>query len=120
MASYSSDQAVIQRYMTTDTQRNAANAVLTNGLMAIPASMLFFAVGTALFVFFKINPDELDPTFKSDAVFPLFISTQMPPVVVVGGRRSFRCGPIRFINKHELAFHHIGNRFCKTLENLQR
>ena len=81
LASYSSDQAVIQRYMTTDTQRNAANAVLTNGLMAIPASMLFFAVGTALFVFFKINPDELDPTFKSDAVFPLFISTQMPPVV---------------------------------------
>ncbi|MDP6523996.1 MAG: sodium/solute symporter [Kiritimatiellia bacterium] len=81
LSSYSSDQAVIQRYMTTDTQKNAANAILTNGLMAVPASMLFFGVGTALFVFYKLNPAGLDPSFKADAIFPLFIATKMPPVV---------------------------------------
>jgi len=81
LASYSSDQAVIQRYMTTDTQKNAANAILTNGLMAVPASMLFFGVGTALFVYYKHNPAALDPSFKADAIFPLFIATKMPPVV---------------------------------------
>ena len=81
LASYSSDQAVIQRYMTTDTQKNAANAILTNGILAVPASMLFFGVGTALFVFYKHNPAALDPSFKADAIFPLFIATSMPPVI---------------------------------------
>lgn len=81
LSSYSSDQAVIQRYMTTDTQQKAANAIMTNGLMAVPASMLFFAVGTALFVYYKHNPAGLDPNFKADAVFPLFIATKMPPVL---------------------------------------
>jgi Na+/proline symporter len=81
LASYSSDQAVIQRYMTTDTQKKAAQAILTNGLMSIPASLLFFGVGTALFVYYKSNPAALDPSFKADAVFPLFIATRMPPVV---------------------------------------
>ncbi len=81
LSSYSSDQAVIQRYMTTDTEKNAANAILTNGLMAVPASMLFFGVGTALFVYYSHNPAALDPNFKADAIFPLFIATRMPPVV---------------------------------------
>jgi len=81
LSSYTSDQAVIQRYMTTDTQKNAAHAILTNGLLAVPASMLFFGVGTALFVYYKHNPAALDPAFKADAVFPLFIATEMPPVI---------------------------------------
>jgi Na+/proline symporter len=81
LSSYTADQAVIQRYMTTDTQKNAANAILTNGLMALPASLLFFMVGTSLFVFYKLNPAGLDPSFKADAIFPMFIATRMPPVI---------------------------------------
>jgi Na+/proline symporter len=88
LSSYTADQAVIQRYMTTDTQKNAARAILTNGLMSVPAGLLFFAVGTALFVYYRCHPLELDPTFKADAIFPLFIATRMPPVaagLVVAG-----------------------------------
>ena len=81
LASYTSDQAIVQRYMTTDTQKHAANAIMTNGLMSIPASMLFFSVGTALFVYYKHNPGALSPDFKTDAIFPLFIATKMPPVI---------------------------------------
>lgn len=88
LASYTADQSVIQRYMTTDTEKNAANAIWTNGWLSIPASMLFFLVGTALFVYYKNHPAALDPQFKADAVFPLFIATKMPPVaagLVVAG-----------------------------------
>ena len=88
LASYTSDQAVIQRYMTTDTEKNAARAILVNGLMSVPACLLFFAVGTALFVYYRHFPQGLDPSFKADAIFPLFIATRMPPVaaeLVVAG-----------------------------------
>jgi SSS family transporter len=88
LSSYTADQAVIQRYMTTDTEKNAARAILTNGLLSVPAGLLFFLVGTALFVYYRGHPQELDPNFKADAIFPLFIATRMPPVaagLVVAG-----------------------------------
>jgi len=46
--------------------------------MAVPAGILFFAMGTALFVFYKTHPEKLDPTFQTDAIFPLFIARQLP------------------------------------------
>ncbi len=36
-----------------------------------------FAI-TALFVFYENHPDRLDPTFKTDAIFPLFIARELP------------------------------------------
>ncbi len=81
VSSYTADQSVIQRYMTTDTEKNAGRSILINGFMAIPACLLFFAVGTGLYVYYSHFPHQLDPTFKADAVFPLFIATRMPPVV---------------------------------------
>ena len=78
LVSYTSDQTVVQRYMTTSNEKKAARAIWTNGLMALPAGLLFFALGTALFVFYKTNPTHLDPTFKTDAIMPLFIVKEIP------------------------------------------
>ena len=78
LVSYTSDQAVVQRYMTTSDEKQAARAIWANGLMAIPAGLIFFALGTALFVFYKANPMNLDPTFKTDAIMPLFIVREIP------------------------------------------
>ncbi len=78
VVSYTSDQAVVQRYMTTSNQKKAARAIWTNGLMSIPALTLFFSLGTALFVFYKLHPSHLDPTFKTDAIMPLFIVRELP------------------------------------------
>ena len=75
---YASDQAVVQRYLTTKTDAQAKRAVWTNAILAIPASLLFFAVGTALFLFYKSHPAELGALDKPDQVFPLFIAHQMP------------------------------------------
>lgn len=78
LSSYTADQAVVQRYMTTATERLAAGSIWTNAVLAVPASILFFAIGTALFAFYQSHPEKLDPTITTDQVFPLFISREMP------------------------------------------
>ncbi len=75
---YASDMAVVQRYMSVPDIRQAKKAIWTNALAVIPASLLFFGMGTALFVFYSHHPDRLDPTFKTDAIFPLFIARELP------------------------------------------
>ena len=75
---YSSDQGVVQRYMSVSSQKKAAQSIWTNAGLSFFASLLFFGVGTALYVFYKKNPTALDPTFQTDAVFPLFIARQLP------------------------------------------
>jgi SSS family transporter len=78
ISSYTADQAVVQRYMTTADQRLAARSIWTNAVLTIPATLLFFGIGTALFAFYRSHPDKLDPTITTDQVFPLFIAREMP------------------------------------------
>tara|TARA_R110002096_G_scaffold26518_21_gene81828 strand:- start:3582 stop:6107 length:2526 start_codon:yes stop_codon:yes gene_type:complete len=75
---YSSDQAVVQRYVSTPTQEKAQSAVWLNAAMSGFATILFFALGTALYAFYKSRPEAIDPTFKTDSIFPLFISRELP------------------------------------------
>jgi SSS family solute:Na+ symporter len=72
-SSYTSDQAVVQRYMTTPDERRAATSIwLAAGLAAV-ATLLFFSLGSGLYAFYKAHPERLDPTFTTDQIFPLFI-----------------------------------------------
>lgn len=75
---YTADQTVVQRYLTTKDQTQASKSIWTNAILTIPASLVFFGLGTALFVFYKTNPGLLDPSLKTDAIFPLFIVQQLP------------------------------------------
>lgn len=52
------------------------------GLCFIPLSAAFFFIGTALFVLYQQRPSDLPPNIKSDAVFPHFIGSQLPPGVM--------------------------------------
>jgi len=78
LSSYTADQAVVQRYMTTPDVRLAARSIWTNAILSIPATLIFFAMGTALFAFYHSHPERLDPTITTDQIFPLFIATEMP------------------------------------------
>jgi SSS family transporter len=75
---YTTDQAVIQRYMTTPSERGAARAIWTNAMLTIPATLLFFGIGTALYVYYKQNPRLLNPSLPTDAIFPWFIVSDLP------------------------------------------
>ena len=79
LISYTSDQTVIQRYLTTSDEKSAARGILTNGLMSVVVTIAFFTIGTGLYTFFKTHPAELDFTMaKGDAIFPFFMMSQMP------------------------------------------
>lgn len=75
---YTADQTLVQRYLASASKKDAARAIWTNAILSIPATLIFFLMGTALFVFFKANPETLDPTLQNDGVFPLFIIAQLP------------------------------------------
>ncbi len=78
LSSYTADQAVVQRYMTTPDTRRAANSIWTAAILSVPASLLFFLLGAALYVFYKTNPEKLDPTYLTDQILPLFIANEVP------------------------------------------
>lgn len=78
LVTYTSDQVVVQRYLTTSTEKEARRSIYTNALMVIPASLIFFGVGTALWVYFRQHPQQLNPHGRIDDVFPWFISHELP------------------------------------------
>ena len=75
---YTADQTVVQRYLTTANEKLAARSILTNAALTIPAGLIFFGLGTALFVFYREHPHFLEPVLHTDAIFPLFIVQQLP------------------------------------------
>lgn len=78
LVTYTSDQVVVQRYLTTSTEKEARRSIYTNAFMVIPATLIFFGVGTALWFFFRHHPGDLNPNGRTDDVFPWFISQQLP------------------------------------------
>jgi SSS family transporter len=82
LVTYSSDQAIIQRYLTTKNEKATAYALYLNAAIAIPGSLLFFSLGTALYAFYKTQPQLLSPALLTDQTFPLFIAQQLPPGVM--------------------------------------
>lgn len=79
LTTYGTDQTMVQRYMTTPTENQACKSVLTNAVLTIPATLIFFFVGTVLYVFYKRFPTELSLTISDgDAILPWYIFTQLP------------------------------------------
>ncbi|MCD8266210.1 MAG: sodium:solute symporter, partial [Prevotellaceae bacterium] len=79
LISYTSDQTVIQRYLTTKDLPSARKSILTNGVMCVVISIVFYFIGTGLYTFYKTNPEQLDFTMqKGDAIFPFFMMSQLP------------------------------------------
>ena len=79
LISYTSDQTVIQRYLTTPDEKSAGRGILVNGVMSVFVSVAFYMIGAGLYTFYKTHPAELDVTMgQSDAIFPFFMMSQMP------------------------------------------
>lgn len=78
---YSADQAIVQRYMTTRDAPSAARAIWLNGLLSAPVGFLFLVVGACLWAWFRAHPGRLEIGMAADEVFPLFLTTGLPPGV---------------------------------------
>ncbi len=79
MVPFTSDQALVQRFLTTPDERSAGRAVWAHAAIVVPASLLFFGFGTALFIFYQGRPQLLPAAGQSnDIIVPWFIVTQLP------------------------------------------
>ena len=81
LASYTSDQCVVQRYMTTRDEKGAAKSILFNGALSFVNNIVFFLLGVALYTFIASHPGFLPAGVKGDAVFPYYIGFGLPPGV---------------------------------------
>ena len=80
LASYTSDQCVVQRYMTTVDERGAARSILFNGVLSVVNCFVFFVMGVALWTFYQSGgaAGALPAGTKPDAVLPVFIARELP------------------------------------------
>jgi len=79
LPAYTSGQDVVQRYVTTPSMEEASKSLWMNIFMTLVGSVIFFALGTALYVFYQNSPEKLDPTMTStDGILPFFILQNLP------------------------------------------
>ncbi|MEZ5040394.1 MAG: sodium/solute symporter [Saprospiraceae bacterium] len=79
LITYSTDQTMVQRYLTTKDAKAAKKSIWTNTIVSLSIGWIFFFMGTALFAYYKAHPMDLLPGMTSnDAIFPWYIITQLP------------------------------------------
>jgi SSS family transporter len=72
------DQVLMQRVLSTPSAKDASRSMWTFALILIPASTMFYLIGTALYTFYQTHPERMDPLLSIDATFPLFIAAELP------------------------------------------
>ncbi|MEM8954376.1 MAG: sodium/solute symporter [Verrucomicrobiota bacterium] len=81
---FASDQTVVQRYCSAASEPEARKAVWWSVCSRLPIWAFFMFLGTALYVFFKLNPSETATTMltgeeKPEGILPYFVMNFMPP-----------------------------------------
>ena len=75
---YPQDQVMMQRVLSTKSDKAAGRSVLTLAAIVIPGNLAFFGIGTALYVYYKQHPSHLNPMLSIDSTFPQFIAAELP------------------------------------------
>ncbi len=74
---YASDQTVVQRYLSTPDERSARKGLWVNMALTVPAALVFYGLGAALFAFYQGHPEAALPA-SSDHLVPWFVVQQLP------------------------------------------
>ena len=74
---YTSDQSVVQRYLTVKDEKQAAKSLWVNAWITLPGTLVFFGLGTVLYVFYHNNPGVI-ASDKVDEILPYFVVQQLP------------------------------------------
>ncbi len=75
---YPQDQVMMQRVLSTKSDKAAGKSVWTLAAIVVPGNLAFFGIGTALYVFYKQHPANLNPLLSIDSTFPQFIAAELP------------------------------------------
>ena len=100
MASYTSDQVMVQRFQTTRSTADARRAYVINAAGDVLWMFGLSFVGLALLAYFKHH--TLPPEFATDKILPYFMSQAFPPgtvgLVIAVDSRVPRCRASTAIN----------------------
>jgi SSS family transporter len=73
------DQLTVQRYLATRSPKDAARAMWTDILGAVPVTLLLTLIGMGLFAFYRQHPDRIDlAVTKVNGVLPHFVVAELP------------------------------------------
>ena len=72
------DQVLMQRVLSTKSDKEAGRSIWTFAAIMIPGGFIFYAIGTALYVYYQSHPERMNPLLPIDATFPLFIAAELP------------------------------------------
>lgn len=76
---YGADQTVVQRYLTTQDEESSKRSMRLGAWLALPSALIFFSLGTMLYLFYRENPEKVNFQLQSqDAIFPWYIVTELP------------------------------------------
>lgn len=79
LVSQGTDQTVVQRYLTSSDLKNSRKTLYTNAVLTLPATIIFFGIGTLLFIFYTEMPERLSPGISNnDSIFPWYIVNELP------------------------------------------
>ena len=76
---YGTDQTVVQRYLTTKDEKTAANSLRLGAWLTLPSTILFFSLGTLLYLFYQQHPEKVNIALDAqDTIFPWYIVSELP------------------------------------------
>ena len=77
LAVFGTDQELMQRLLTVKTRKKSQNAIFLTIATAFPILCIYLAIGTLLYVFFRQNPQALQPE-KAKEVLSYFTANFLP------------------------------------------
>ncbi len=79
MVTQGTDQTIVQRYLTSSNLKDSQKTLYTNAILTLPATIIFFGLGTLLFMFYTEMPEKLSPSIaNNDSIFPWYIVRELP------------------------------------------
>ncbi|MFD0799189.1 sodium/solute symporter [Maribacter chungangensis] len=79
MVTQGTDQTIVQRYLTSSSVKDSQKTLYTNAVLTLPATIIFFGIGTLLFIFYSEMPALLSPAISNnDSIFPWYIVRELP------------------------------------------
>lgn len=88
LTNFGIDQNYIQRYHAAESEAAAKRSLWIGAILYVPASLMFFIIGSLLFSFYQTAPEEIaaiqemagDRKFE-DSILPHFMANHLPPGV---------------------------------------
>lgn len=79
MVTQGTDQTIVQRFLTSTNIKDSQKTLYTNAVLTLPATIIFFGIGTLLFIFYSEMPNALSPSISNnDSIFPWYIVRELP------------------------------------------